>query len=181
MDRAQFCLAMAKRVGQTLTPQSAVEIINEAQTALALEPTMREKVQRLEDSMLMLPQVHCKVRHIFAPHMCAREMTIPAGVTTTGAVHKTEHMSVLSAGHCLLTTDDGVVEIRAPHTSVSKPGIKRALHAFEECVFTTFHPTEETDLAKVIAEISETPLEELIGGPKNRQLLQQAEQQRLEA
>lgn len=134
---------------------------------------MRERVERLESVLAKAPQVECQIRNHFAPGIYAREMTIPAGVIATGAVHKTEHLSILSQGHCLLTTDDGVQELHAPYTGLSKPGIKRAIVAMTECVFTTIHPTTETDLDKLAEELTESTAAELLGGSKNRQLLAQ--------
>lgn len=139
------------------------------------EISMRERVQRLESIIEKAPQVDCPVRHIFAPGVYAREMTIPAGVIATGAVHKTEHLSILSAGHCMLTTDEGAQELHAPYTGVSKPGIKRAIVAITECVLTTIHATHETDLDKLVEQLTESSRSELLGGAKNKQLAANAE------
>lgn len=130
---------------------------------------MRDKIMALEAGVQKMPQVECPVRNFFCNGLFAREMTIPAGVVATGAVHKTEHLTVVSKGHLHLMTDDGVVEIRAPYIGASKAGIKRVAYAIEETVITTFHATTEADLEKVIAELSETPLRQLIGGEDNVQ------------
>jgi len=131
---------------------------------------MRARVERLESILEQYPQVECPVQHHFAPGVYAREMTIPAGVIATGAVHKTEHLSIV-VGHCLLTTDDGVKEICGHHTFVSKPGAKRALTAIADTVMTTIHPTEETDLEKLCVLLTESTSAQLLGGSENRQLL----------
>lgn len=132
---------------------------------------MRQRVERLEARLEHLPQVECPVRHHFAPGVYVREMTIPAGTVATGAVHKTEHLTILSAGHCLLTTEDGVKELYAPCTLLSKSGIKRSIVALTECVLSTIHPTTETDLDKLCELLTEMKSSELLGGPDNRQLL----------
>lgn len=132
--------------------------------------SMREKVQRLERQVQQLPQVECQIRHHFAPGVYAREMTIPAGTVATGAVHKTEHLSILSAGHCWLTTDGGTVELHAPYIGKSQPGIKRAITTITECVLTTIHPTTTTDLDALVEELTESTAAELLGGPQNKQL-----------
>lgn len=132
--------------------------------------SMRQRVERLEAVLEREPQIECQIRHHFAPGVYLREMTVPAGAIATGAVHKTEHLTILSAGHCLLTTDDGVQELRAPHTGLSKAGAKRAICAITECVLTTVHPTNETDLDKLCELLTESKSDELIGGAKNRQL-----------
>lgn len=134
---------------------------------------IKDRVMRLQAIMEREPQADCPVRHHFAPGIYAREMTIPEGVTAVGAVHKTEHLSIISAGHCFLTTDEGVREIHAPFTMVSKAGAKRALHALTQTVMTTIHPTDERDLDKLCELLTESKSAELIGGTQNRQMLNQ--------
>ena len=136
----------------------------------------REKVEALERALQHLPQVDCPVRHFFVPGMYAREMTIPAGTVLTGAVHKTEHLSTISAGRILVQTDDGVKDIRAPFTFVSKPGAKRAGVAMETTVWTTYHATSTTDLDALVEELTESRADELLGGPDNRQLLKSGQE-----
>jgi len=132
----------------------------------------REHVQRLEDQIAAMPQCECPVRNHFAPGVYLREMTIPAGVTAVGAVHKTEHLAIV-VGHCLVTTDDGVQEIRGYAVVHAKPGIKRAAHAIADTVFTTIHATEETDLEKLCELLTHSKADELLGGKNNRQALAQ--------
>lgn len=138
-------------------------------------PSMRERVERLEDVLAQLPQVDCPTRNHFAPGIYAREMLVPAGVTATGAVHKTEHMTIL-VGHCVLTTEEGPKEFKGHHTIVSKPGIKRAIYAIADTYVTTIHATNETDEEKLVELLTESTKTELLGGPKNAQLLAQKEE-----
>ena len=136
--------------------------------------SMLDRVYALERILERAPQVECPLRHHFAPGMYAREMTIPAGVTATGAVHKTEHLSIVY-GHCMVTTDEGVKEILDRLTFVSKPGAKRALYALTETIFTTIHATDETDLEKLCELLTDTKQCELLGGANNRQMLKNKE------
>lgn len=138
------------------------------------ELSARERVERLERILEKAPPVDCPVRHHFAPGLYAREMTIPAGVVLTSAVHKTEHLCTVSAGRILVYMDNGPVEIVAPYTFVSKPGAKRAGYALETTVWTTYHATTTTDLDALCEELTESTSAELLGGSKNRQLLAQA-------
>lgn len=133
---------------------------------------MREKVLRLEEAINDQPQVDCPVRHYFAPGLYAREMTIPGGVVAVGAVHKTEHITIISKGRVQLMTEDGIKEFAAPAIIVSKAGIKRAAYAVEETVITTFHPTDETDPEKLVELLTESKASELLGGKDNKQLIQ---------
>ena len=131
---------------------------------------MRARVERLEAILENAPQVECPVQHRFAPGVYMREMLVPAGTIATGAVHKTEHLTIV-VGHCLLTTDEGVQEFIGYRSFASKPGAKRAINAIEDTIVTTIHPTEETDLDKLCELLTESTSDQLLGGPKNRQLL----------
>ena len=137
---------------------------------------MRQRVERLESIIETMPQAECKIVNYFVPGLYAREMTIPKGVVLTGAIHKTEHLSVISKGTIEFTTDEGVLVVSAPYTFVSKPGAKRAGHAIEETVWTTFHVTDETDLEKLIPLLTYSTADELLGGKANKQLLMSASQ-----
>jgi hypothetical protein len=127
-------------------------------------------VERLEGIVAHLPQVDCPVRWWFAPGIAAREMFIPAGTVLTGAVHKTEHLNIISAGHIVVTTDEGPKEIRAPHTMTSKPGTKRAGMALQDTVWTTIHATDERDPDRLVEMLTESKASELLGGRDNLQL-----------
>lgn len=91
----------------------------------------------------------CPVTHHFAPGLYAREIFMPAGVCVVGKIHKHAHVNNISAGRVLVTTEFGKEELCAPYQFVSKPGTKRAVLVLEDCIWTTYHPTEETDLAKI--------------------------------
>ena len=75
---------------------------------------MRKRVFYLEAAIEQMPQTDCHIRHHFADGVYAREMTIPAGVVLTGAVHKTCHLSILSKGKIQLVSDEEVIELTAP-------------------------------------------------------------------
>ncbi|MFM0151448.1 hypothetical protein [Paraburkholderia sediminicola] len=128
-------------------------------------------VNRLEAEVNKLPQVECPVWHHFAPGLYARQMLIRAGTVLTGAVHKTEHLCIVS-GDINVTTDDGVQRIRNLQLVIaSKPGTKRAGYAHEDTIWTTVHATTETDLDKLVEELVEATSQQLLGGSENTQLL----------
>lgn len=139
-------------------------------------PTMRQKVDRLEQSMYALPQVDCPVRHYFAPGMYAREITISKGKTIVGAIHKTENLAILSKGKLELVTDAGTVTIEAPWTGTVKAGAKNAAIALEDSVWTNFlpNPDNETDTDKLVEVFTHSKASELLGGKDNPQLLANA-------
>lgn len=111
----------------------------------------RDKILRLQGEMLAMENIvgECEVKHIFAPGVYAREMTIPKGIVIIGKIHKHRHVNIISKGSCDVMTEFGKVHIEAPHTFVSEVGTKRAVLALEDVVWTTIHPTNETDLAKI--------------------------------
>lgn len=117
--------------------------------------TIREKILRLQDEMLKAVDHHvdCPVRHIFAPGLYAREMFIPKGTVIVGKIHKHAHVNTISKGKCSVMTEFGPREIEAPHTFVSDVGTKRVVVALEDVIWTTYHPSNETDLTKLEDEI----------------------------
>ena len=132
---------------------------------------MIDKVNRLEQELNQLPQGYAPVWHHFAPGLYARQMLIKAGDSLTGAVHRTEHLCIVS-GNMLVLTDEGPKHICALQVIFqSLPGIKRAGQAIDDTYFTTVHATSETDLEKLVEELTFSTARELLGGPENVQLM----------
>jgi hypothetical protein len=106
------------------------------------------------------------VVHHFAPGVYMRELTMPAGLVVLGKIHKTEHLNLITQGRVSFTAGDGTVHhVEAPYTFVSKPGIQKMLYVHEATTWLTVHPTMETDLTKLEAELiapHENPLLTLI-------------------
>lgn len=108
-----------------------------------------EKVERLEAAMKQFEQIEIPVVHYFSHKIYAREITIPKDCILTGKIHKYSQLNILSKGEISVLTEDGIKRVKAPFTIVSPPGTKRAAYAHEECVWTTVHGTDETDLEKI--------------------------------
>lgn len=123
---------------------------------MTLSQPIKPALDALEAAMMDCERTEIPCEHRFAPGLYIREVTIPAGTTVMSMQHKTEHPFVISKGRILVTSEnEGAVEYAAPHTGITKPGTRRALHALEETVWTTFHATEETDVEKICLEILE--------------------------
>lgn len=138
----------------------------ERTTAYAMRMGNRQAIVELEQLMhvegITVSRDTCPVRHHFAPHCYAREMFLPAGICVVGKIHKHAHVNTISQGRVsVLTEQEGVQTLHAPLTFVSSPGTKRVVWVHEDTVWTTVHVTEETDLAKIEAEIIATSFEEL--------------------
>ena len=132
---------------------------------------LRARVLELEAAMLAVPdQVSIEPKHYFAPGLYAREVMVPKDTLAVGKIHRTEHISVISKGDVSILTEHGVIRVQAPYTLIAKPGTKRAVYAHEDTVWTTFHPSEETDLVK---------LEEKIIAPSYAALLQEEPRKQL--
>lgn len=110
---------------------------------------LRARIVDLETCMLAAGMhADCPVRNLFLPGEMRREMTIPAGVVLTGAVHRDRHLNIVSRGRIVVWTEEGMREIVGPCEFWSEPNTKRAGYALEETVWTTVHPNpdDETDI-----------------------------------
>ena len=119
-------------------------------------PTKEQLLDELEVALSHMPRVELPVIHRFTKGMYIREIQIPAGTMLTSMTHKTEHPFVISEGAIKVTSDnEGSIIYEAPHTGVTQPNTRRALHALTDVVWTTFHITDETDVEKIAEQILE--------------------------
>jgi quercetin dioxygenase-like cupin family protein len=137
----------------------------------ALTKQFRESIQKVEAGMKemiakgeiedTLPD--CTVKHYFTPidekYGCcsyAREMTIPKGTLIIGKIHRHEHLNIISKGKVSVSTEFGTKYLEAPCTFISEVGLKRAVIAEEDTIWTTIHLTKgncEADLADIEEEV----------------------------
>lgn len=111
---------------------------------LQLEEHLRADVGAVDASAFV-------TRHHFAPGTYSREIELPAGSRVVGKIHRHAHVNVISRGHALVATPDGVVALEAPYTFISEPGTKRLVLALDDVVWTTVHanPTDTHDLEEL--------------------------------
>jgi hypothetical protein len=114
---------------------------------------IRNDILDLERQMLEQPQVEIQPTHYFADGIYAREIVIPAGTLLTGKIHKTRHLNIISQGRIAVVTESGRTIIDAPYTFVAEAGTKRVGIALTDCVWTTIHASDETDLDKLEAQL----------------------------
>jgi len=134
--------------------------IKARQKVINLEVAMKKGIAsgELEDSL-----EDCVWKHYFAPIVdefgCgtyAREMTIPKGTVVVGKIHKHAHINIISKGQVSVVTEHGKKYYTAPCTFVSEVGLKRAVYAEEETIWTTIHLTKnlsEDKLDKIEEEV----------------------------
>ena len=122
----------------------------------------RRALLRLEREMQEHPEdilpggvvVELPVRHFFAPGVYCRELFIPKGCLLTGKIHKTQHVSIMLSGRMLVPDGmGGNKEICGPMTEIAQAGIKRVGLCLEDTTWVTVHPTEETDVDKILDTI----------------------------
>ncbi len=125
----------------------------------AIVPTDRQLAERktihaLQDMMLGLPEdeqidVDSMTSHFFAPGVYARKYFIPKESIVIGKIHKTEHLNIICKGKCSVSTEDGPMILEGPCIFTSRPGVKKAVYAYEDTTWITIHVTDETDLEKI--------------------------------
>ncbi|MFC5550721.1 hypothetical protein [Massilia aerilata] len=135
--------------------------------ALGMVPTMRQKVDRLQQEVSKLPQYEPATKHYFHAGMYCREVWRHAGVLVIGKVHKKEHFYLIVSGTVVVTTDDGVQRITGPQLLMCKPGTKRAVYSETDALCMTFHVVEADTVEDAEEELVE-PDEEDMYEPGNR-------------
>jgi hypothetical protein len=105
----------------------------------------------------------CTLKHYFTPkdekYGCstyAREIFLPKGSFVIGKIHKHPHLNFISKGRVKVFTEFGDKHLVAPCTFISEVGLKRAVYAEEDTIWTTVHLTEfenEDDLVKIEQEV----------------------------
>ena len=120
----------------------------------------KPKIEKIEKYMLTnkdIVHIDCPTRHIFSPGVYVREITMPEGALVLGAKHTTTHLNILSTGACVLAdVETGeITDLIAPCTFESKAGVQKLLYIVEECVWSTVHVTEETDVEVLESQLIE--------------------------
>lgn len=91
-----------------------------------------------------VPPAEDNLHEVFCNGIYSREITLEKGTLAVGEIHKQDHVNILSKGHVVVFTDDGIQEIVAPHRWLGTAGVKRATFVIEDAVWTTFHATQHT-------------------------------------
>ena len=103
------------------------------------EVPTREKIQRLQETMLLMQTDQPEPQHFFAPGMYMRELVVPAGMLMVGKIHKHAHFLMVLKGKAEVISEFGRMIVEAGHLSVSPSGVKRVVLALENTQFVTVH------------------------------------------
>lgn len=114
--------------------------------------TVQKGLQDLIDSGVTESTLEdCTLKHYFTPvdekYGCctyAREMLIPKGTLIIGKIHRHQHLNFISKGRVTVFTEFGEKKLEGPCTFISEVGLKRAVYAEEDTLWTTVHLTEFT-------------------------------------
>lgn len=83
------------------------------------------------------------ITHHFLPNVYGREMTVKAGTTIVGKIHRHKHMCVVLSGRFKVVSEFGEWDAKAGDIIISEPGTKRALYAYEDSRWLNIHPNHE--------------------------------------
>ena len=126
--------------------------------------TVQDGLQKLiDDGAVQSTLKDCTLKHYFTPkdekYGCctyAREMMIPKGTLIIGKIHRHQHLNFISKGKVTVFTEFGQKHLEAPCTFISEIGLKRAVYAEEDTLWTTVHLTKfegEENLSKIESEV----------------------------
>ena len=126
--------------------------------------TVQEGMQKLiDDGAIESNLDDCVLKHYFTPkdekYGCctyAREMMIPKGTLIIGKIHRHQHLNFIAKGKVTVFTEFGQKHLEGPCTFVSEVGLKRAVYAHEDTIWTTIHLTAhvgEENLDKMEEEV----------------------------
>jgi hypothetical protein len=113
---------------------------------------LREKVERLQEELLKMPQADVQYLHSFEPGKYIRTMIAPPWTVIVGAEHKTPYKVRLEKGSIAVNIDEEIHFLTAPLEMDAPAGIKRVGQVFEEeLVWVDIYenPDDCTDIATI--------------------------------
>lgn len=93
------------------------------------------------------------VKHSFADGCYVREIFNPANELIVTKIHKKTHPYFLVEGEMSVLTENGVVNLKAPHNGITLAGTKRVIYTHTDCRFITVHVTNSTNLKDIENEV----------------------------
>ena len=118
---------------------------------LAMEQFMLNHPKGIKE----LPAEHYHIEGVYV-----RSLFIPKDMILTGAIHNTEHISILAQGTIKVTNGTDSFEISAPHIMIDKPGVKRLGYAVTDCTFINVIRTDLTDVDEIENEVTSKDFDE---------------------
>ena len=107
----------------------------------AMDGDALDKVCRLEDLLLQLPQVDIETTHVLHAGVYLRTVRIPAGTTVTGALIKIPTTLIVS-GHVTVYIGDDTMELVGYHVIPASAGRKQAVATHSDTDITMLFRTD---------------------------------------
>lgn len=128
---------------------------------LEAPPTRADEREKFVAFLPPLKPGDFKLTHRFV-RMYIRTIEMKRGTVWSTKIHKTRHPFEISKGRVAVFTEaHGWQRFQAPYSGVTEPGTKRFIVVEEDCVWSTFHETDKTDVAEIekdIIEFHQNPL-----------------------
>ncbi len=128
--------------------------------------TIINKMVEIEQAIGQMPGAKfgddcCPLEHLFGDGLYIRVMRAPKGMINVSKIHKTTHPFFILEGSLSIHTGEKIINIKAPHYGITKPGTKRIVYFHEDTTWITVHATKETDLEKIEDELIAKTYDEL--------------------
>lgn len=107
----------------------------------AMPPQAIDKVRRLEDQLMDMPQVDIETTHTFHAGMYARTIRIPAGVLLTGVLIKVPTIVIVQGDCTVYVGDDKPRPLAGYHVLQAAAGRKQVFLAHEDTYVTMLFPS----------------------------------------
>ena len=117
---------------------------------------VRRQITELKDKLLAASDQHVEmpVEHIVADGMYIRKLFIKKGTILVGKIHRKACINVVAMGDISVMTETGSLRITAGYMQASIAGMQKVGYAHEDTIFMNIFRTDETDIAKIEAEIA---------------------------
>lgn len=111
----------------------------------------KDQIKAFQDALIPIRCEMPQAEHFFAPGMYGRKFAMPAGMVVVGKIHKHSHLMMVLKGKAEVVTEFGRDIVEAGYVTVSQPGAKRIVLAYEDTVFMTVHynPDDIEDLEEI--------------------------------
>lgn len=138
--------------GLGILPQSAPDLVAMLDGGDQLET--RANIAKLKDHMLASgASVEIQFTESLVAGLYTRIIFIPKGATVVGKIHRKPCVNIVASGDISIMTESGAMRVQAGYTVTSPAGIQKVGYAHEDTIFINVFRTEETDIARIEADL----------------------------
>jgi len=145
------------------------QLVKESPNQLEVRDVFREGIMSIEKKMMETPNTYMgkefdrvnPLIHTFGDGCYIREIFMPKGQILITKIHKIKHPFFIMSGDISIMTEHGIERIKAPFNGITNVGTKRIIYTHEDTVFITVHVTTETDVDKIVKNVTAENFEEI--------------------